>query len=162
MNAQERLTELLEVVAVPSNRGRLTNSALGDLTSPEVAETIYDLIKASTESYAIQFVVGGIDTSTPAWKARVDAIQVNDPGLAQIKPMIRDWETMSQPRWQSLGYDTEPTLESVQAEIDAEQAQLAREAISLVWTAKQAVINEGIFDGTITTLEQIVAAIGGE
>jgi hypothetical protein len=42
------------------------------------------------------------------------------------------------------------------------QAVIARTAIEPVWTAKKAVVEEGIFNGTITTLEQIVAAIGGE
>lgn len=120
MTAQERLDYLLEVISIPRDEPRLTNSALGELTSPEVAEQVFDLIKATTESYAIQYVVNGIDTSTSAWKARVDAINAPTPELESLKPIIRDWEVIRRPRWETLpGYATEPTLESVQAELDA-------------------------------------------
>jgi hypothetical protein len=54
---------------------------------------------------------------------------------------------------------TEADVESC---IAAEAALIARNAIEPVWTAKKAVVEEGIFNGSITTLEQIVAAIGGE
>ena len=54
------------------------------------------------------------------------------------------------------------TKEDVEACIAEEAARIVREEISAVWMAKQAVVNEGIFNGSITTLEQIVAAIGGE
>lgn len=39
---------------------------------------------------------------------------------------------------------------------------IAKQTIEPIWAAKQAVVNEGIHDGTITTLADIVAAIGGE
>lgn len=50
------------------------------------------------------------------------------------------------------------------ADATAEQVTtaLARGAIEPIWAAKQAVVNEGIFNGAITTLADIVAAIGGE
>lgn len=53
------------------------------------------------------------------------------------------------------------TAEQVTAAIAAEDARIAREAIKPVWEAKKAVVAEGIFDGSITTLEQIIAAIEG-
>lgn len=43
----------------------------------------------------------------------------------------------------------------------AVQAAIDRQAISPIWAAKKAVVDEGIFNGTITTLEQVVAAIEG-
>ena len=41
-------------------------------------------------------------------------------------------------------------------------AALAKESIQPLWIARVAVVNEGIHDGTITTIEQIIAVIGGE
>ena len=41
-------------------------------------------------------------------------------------------------------------------------ASLAKAEIEPIWTARSAVVAEGIHDGTITTIEQIVAVIGGE
>jgi hypothetical protein len=38
----------------------------------------------------------------------------------------------------------------------------AKAEIQPIWTARSAVVAEGIHDGTITTVEQIVAVIGGE
>jgi hypothetical protein len=46
----------------------------------------------------------------------------------------------------------------------AEECQAAwnRDVIQAIWTARSVVVAEGIHDGTITTIEQILAVIGGE
>jgi hypothetical protein len=41
-------------------------------------------------------------------------------------------------------------------------AALAKAQIEPIWIAKSAVVAEGIHDGTITTIEQILSVIGGE
>lgn len=41
-------------------------------------------------------------------------------------------------------------------------ASLAKAGIQPIWIARSAVVAEGIHDGTITTIEQILAVIGGE
>lgn len=41
-------------------------------------------------------------------------------------------------------------------------AALAKESIQPLWIARSAVVAEGIHSGTVTTIEQIVAVIGGE
>jgi hypothetical protein len=50
------------------------------------------------------------------------------------------------------------------ADLTAEQfaAQRAAAQIRSTWIARSAVVSEGIHDGTITTIEQILAVIGGE
>jgi hypothetical protein len=50
------------------------------------------------------------------------------------------------------------------ADLTVEQfaAQRVAAQLQLIWTARSAVVAEGIHDGTITTIEQIVAVIGGE
>lgn len=48
--------------------------------------------------------------------------------------------------------------------VAAEQCQAAwnQDLIKSLWTARSAVVAEGIHDGTITTIDQIIAVIGGE
>jgi len=41
-------------------------------------------------------------------------------------------------------------------------AAVAKDEIEPIWAARSAVVAEGIHDGTITTIEQILAVIGGE
>ena len=41
-------------------------------------------------------------------------------------------------------------------------AAIAKAEIQPIWTARSAVVAEGIHDGTITTIEQIIVVIGGE
>ncbi len=41
-------------------------------------------------------------------------------------------------------------------------AAIAKAEIEPIWNARSAVVAEGIHDGTITTIEQILAVIGGE
>ena len=50
------------------------------------------------------------------------------------------------------------------SDANAEECQAAwdRDVISPIWIARSAVVAEGIHDGTITTVEQIIAVIGGE
>jgi hypothetical protein len=50
------------------------------------------------------------------------------------------------------------------ADLTAEQfaAQQTAAELQSIWTARSAVVAEGMHDGTITTVEQIVAAIGGD
>jgi hypothetical protein len=135
MTPKERLEYLLETVTVSSGHGLLTNSALGDLTSPEVAEAVYDLIKAATESYAIQYVVSGIDTSTAAWKARVDGIKA-PPELDSVKALIRDWELSTKPRWKIEGYQTEPLLVEIMTELALDECD------AMISTVKNELLNQ--------------------
>ena len=59
----------------------------------------------------------------------------------------------------SLSVRSEPVIETT-----ADQCKAAWdcERISAIWIARSAVVAEGIHGGTITTVEQILAVIGGE
>jgi hypothetical protein len=155
--AAERRSQLAEIVTAPSGRGRLTNSAFGDLTTPEAANQLFQILKASAESYSIQYVVQGIDTSTDDWKERVDGIDATSiPGLAALKPIIRDWEIAQVTRWESLGGSGEiPNVETIQSIMDAA-------ATKAWWAAKSAVVDEGLHELTITSKAQVRDVIGGD
>jgi hypothetical protein len=93
----------------------------------------------------------GLATTDPAWAPMVFQII---SGIAQVFP------------------DAAALIDSFYAldggrphkDLTVEQfsAQRTAAAIQPIWTARSAVVAEGIHDGTITTVEQIVAVIGGE
>jgi hypothetical protein len=58
------------------------------------------------------------------------------------------------PRWQSEGYESEPTLEQITDE-------LTRDETRNWWIAKRAQIDEGLFDETLTTIAEVRSVIGG-
>lgn len=98
----------------------------------------------------------GIDFGLASVPAMLDSLSQSAPQLFTTEVVASLKALGQQTRYSSLGGSGDvPTAEQV-------TAALAKAAIEPIWQAKQAVVNEGIFDGTITTLEQIVAAIGGE
>jgi hypothetical protein len=58
------------------------------------------------------------------------------------------------------------TVEQFEADGTGAQTAAARQviidALRPVWVARSAVVEQGLFDGSITTIQQIVAVIGGE
>jgi hypothetical protein len=59
----------------------------------------------------------------------------------------------------ALSQRTEPVVTTT---AEACESAWRRHQVAAIWTARSAVVAEGIHDGTITTIEQIVAVIGGE
>lgn len=121
MTAETRLAELLEIVEAPSNRGRLTHDWIAQNIGLEFADTIYAAINSSSPATALRFVAGvGIDTSADPWKRQAEAVAASIESLQPHLPTLRDFETIRQPRWQTEGYEKEPTLADVQAALKAE------------------------------------------
>jgi hypothetical protein len=97
----------------------------------------------------------GLATTDPAWAPMVFQIIT---GIAQVSPdaaaLIDSFYALDGGRpYKDL------TVEQFAAQ---RTAALAKAEIEPIWTARSAVVAEGIHDGTITTIEQIVAVIGGE
>ena len=119
MTPQERLDYLLEVAATPSNRGRLTHSKVSAEPSlgHAIADQVYAAIKAMSEPTSIRYAAGeGIDTTSPAWKQQANHVAEQNELLAPFLVTLRDFESIYQPRWQTEGYEAEPTLEQVTKE----------------------------------------------
>ena len=118
MTPQERLDYLLEVAATPSNRGRLTHSWVAENISLEAADGVYAAINAVSQPSALRFVTGnGIDTTAALWKAQAEAVAAANESLAPFLVTLRDFESIYQPRWQTEGYEAEPTLAQVTKEL---------------------------------------------
>ncbi len=97
----------------------------------------------------------GLATTDPAWAPMVFQII---SGIAQVSAdaaaLIDSFYTLDGGRpYKDL------TIQQFAAQ---RTAALAKAEIQPIWTARSAVVSEGIHDGTITTIEQILAVIGGE
>lgn len=182
MTAKERLDYLLETVFAPTNT-EVTIGHIRDNIGLTQAE--YGLVRSTLDSAiaalkvssdpaqrfqgielqdALSAMLGdGISLSNPDRQATIDLLAKFGKWPDEIRDKVKAVGGTMMPRWQTLAIVEEPTLESVQAEMDAataaEEARQAREPIAAIWAAKQAVISEGIFDGTITTVDQIIAAV---
>jgi hypothetical protein len=122
MTPEERLAYLLEVVAIPSNRGRLTHSWVAENVSLAAADAVYAAINSVSQPTALRYNVGnGIDTSAALWKAQAEAVAESDESLAPYLESLRDFELIRMPRWQSEGYDSEPRLEQITREVGHER-----------------------------------------
>lgn len=141
MTPQARLDYLLESIVLPSNRGRLTHAWVAENISLAVADAVYAAINANSVPTALRFVTGdGIDTTATLWKQQATAVAGSNQLLAEHLVTLRDFESISIPRWQSEGYESQPRLGQIikelrkSAAIDAaeDRLQAYREAWS-VW-----------------------------
>lgn len=89
-------------------------------------------------------------------------------GVEWSHPRTQQWLTwfVGQGRISQAGADALIDLSSplLHSSLTAEQcrSEWLRDAIQPLWIARSAVVAEGVHDGTITTVEQILAVIGGE
>jgi hypothetical protein len=133
MTPQERLDYLLEVIAEPSKRGRLTHAWVAENVSLAVADGVYAAINAVSVPTALRYVTGnGIDTTAELWKTQATAVSDAVESLAPFLVLLRDFELSYLPRWQSLGM-SEPTIESVAAEMQSKAAMQAYRDLHSKW-----------------------------
>lgn len=140
MTPEQRLAYLLEVVSVPSNRGRLTHSWVAENISLAVADAVFAAIDSQSKPTALRFAAGdGIDTAAALWKQQAEAVAAGNPLLAPHLAELRDFELVQRVRWQALGYSQAPTLETITAELEAETlATAARERLARISNCRQA------------------------
>ena len=167
MTAQERLDHLLAPAGIPTGISVTlahVQEAIGDdaytlvrltleaATVPQ-DETIAAKRAATDMADAIAAMrVSGLLLSPPERQDMIDQLAVAGEWPDSVRDAVKALGIDNRPRWIVEGRAEEPTLESVQAEINQEQ-------LRDWWTAQQAVISEGIFDGTITTQTEAIAAI---
>jgi len=97
----------------------------------------------------------GLATTDPAWAPMVYQII---SGIAQVS---QDAAALIDSFYALDGGRPYKDL-TVEQFIAQRTAALAKAEIEPIWTARSTVVDEGIHDGTITTIEQILAVIGGE
>jgi len=170
MNAQERLDYLLAEDWVPTNalvtigtiKAALPEESYGLVLATfavakiPASNSIADIAKAAeTESSFIAMSGDGLNLSSPERQAVIDALATAGSWPDAVRDAVKALGGVWRPRWQSEGYATQPTLQSVQAEIN-------RDATAAWYEARDAVVREGLHNLTITTQQQVGDVFGGE
>jgi hypothetical protein len=123
MNAETRLAELLETQWVPTNKAVL----FADITAViglEATALVVGTIKAASaqnplmDTILIAMSSVGLSLSTAERQGVVDMLAAAGSWPDEVRDAVKALGGTWQPRWQSEGYESEPTIESVQAEID--------------------------------------------
>ena len=96
----------------------------------------------------------GLSLSTPDRQAVIDALATAGSWPDAVRDAVKALGGVWRPRWQIEGYAIAPTLESVQAELD-------RDATAAWYSARDAVVREGLHNLTITTQQQVRDVFGG-
>lgn len=167
MTAEERLAWLLESEWVPTNRQVL----VADITAViglEATALVVGTMKAAAatnplmDTIIIAMSTNGLSLSTPERQAIIDSLATAGQWPDAIRDAIKALGGVWRPRWQSAGYAAEPTLETVQAELDAEADQTARNAVSAMlygsaWNQYVAPVLDG--DRNTATRDNLVAGL---
>jgi hypothetical protein len=173
MTAQERLDYLLETEWVPTNAlitiGTIRDSAGLSPQEYGLVRTTLDIViatlKASSDPVErVQgldlqdalsaMLAGGISLSGLDRQSTIDALAVYGQWSNSVRDAIKELGGVNRPRWQSEGYDFEPTLEQIEAEIA--QAALRGFADSLIQRVTAAINLATVADDA--TEESIKAA----
>ncbi len=133
-----------------------TMADLIGLVQPEGAELVGGTIKAAGESNPI-FDGAWIALNVMGLQLHTDERQQMIEGLA----VAGGWSDTLKNAVKAAGM-TYTSLAGTAVTAEQCQAAWGQDLIRSLWTARSAVVAEGIHDGTITTIEQILAVIGGE
>ena len=131
MNAEQRLEHLLDSVWVPTNRAVL----FADITAVvglEATALVVGTVKAAAatnplmDTILIAMSSVGLSLSTAERQGVIDTLAVAGTWPDAVRDAIKALGGEYRTRWQIEGYESEPTIESVQAEIDAEAMATAK------------------------------------
>ena len=126
MNTQERLDYLLESEWVATNKSVLF-ADITEVIGLEATALVVGTIKAASaanplmETILIAMSTVGLSLSTQERQSVIDSLAVAGQWPDSVRDAVKALGGVNRPRWVTAGYASVPTLESVQAEIDAEQ-----------------------------------------
>jgi hypothetical protein len=124
MTAKQRLEYLLETQWVPTNKAVL----FADITAIvglEATALVVGTVKAASaqnplmDTILIAMSSVGLSLSTSERQGVIDMLAAAGSWPNEVRDAVKALGGTWQPRWQAEGYAMEPTIESVQAEIDA-------------------------------------------
>lgn len=157
MTAQERLDHLLAPAGLPQDT-LITVGHITDAVGMDASRLVIGTVQAGADQDPLlqaamhALYTTGMLLSPPDRQDMIDQLALAGEWPDEVRDAVKALGIDNRPRWQVEGRAEEPTLVSVQAEINQEQ-------LRDWWTAQQAVVSEGIFDGTITTKTAAVNAI---
>jgi hypothetical protein len=135
MNAQERLDYLLESEWVATNKSVLF-ADITEVIGLEATALVVGTIKAAStanplmETILIAMSTVGLSLSTQERQSVIDSLAVAGSWPDSVRDAVKALGGVDRPRWQSEGYESVPTIESVQAEIDVKTKIIHRAAIT--------------------------------
>jgi len=171
MNAQQRLAHLLEIVETPTGRSitisdiesvltpldfAIVRMTLKAATMPAIPDgaSETDILIANAIAEKMQDATaamrgGGLLLSSPERQAMIDQLATAGNWSNEVRDSVKTLGVIRKPRWQSEGYAAEPTLESVQAELDNENRQGDETRHEVLLS-----VNRGI-DGTLRVMARV-------
>lgn len=125
--AEQLHAYLLEVETVPNSQTITTASLLENL-GPDSARVVLGSMQAAATSDPIvgaayqALVTVGITLHQPDRLAMIAALAAAAGWPPELTAAVKALGVTTRPRWQSLGYATEPTLQTIEAELQTQQA----------------------------------------
>jgi enoyl-CoA hydratase/carnithine racemase len=141
MTNDERLAYLLESIWVPTNRPVL----FADITAVvglEATALIVGTMKAASaanplmDTIIIAMSTNGLSLSTAERQGVIDALATAGQWPDAVRDAVKALGGASKPRWQTLGYEIAPTLESVA--LAATKKQLEDSAVDALQAFREA------------------------
>lgn len=122
--AQERLNYLLGTEFVPTNK-QVVFADVTAVVGLEATALVVGTMKAASatnplmDTIIIAMSTNGLSLSSTERRAVIDQLATAGKWPDEVREAIKALGGIEQPRWQIEGYTQEPTLESIQAELDA-------------------------------------------
>jgi hypothetical protein len=126
MNAQERLAYLLESVWVPTNKQVLFADITGAV-GLEATALVVGTIKAAAASNPLMDTIiiamstNGLSLSTTERQGVIDSLAIAGEWPDAVRDAVKDLGGVWRTRWQSEGYENEPTLAAATRDVLRDQ-----------------------------------------
>jgi len=163
MNAEERLAYLLELVWVPTNATITVSEIASAVGSLDAARLVVGTLQAGASqdpilaaSYQALSTVG-MSLSGADRQELIDQLAIAGNWPDAVRDAVKALGGVWQTRWQIEGYASQPTLESVQVELDAKARMKAIQDARKKWDLVAVAIRSQIETGVITDGDVIAA-----
>lgn len=141
MTAQSRLDHLLAPAAIPLDT-LITVGHITDAVGMDASRLVVGTVQAGAAQDPLlaaamhSLYTTGMMLSPPERQAMIDQLALAGEWPDSVRDAVKALGIDNRPRWQVEGRAEEPTIESVQAEIDAEElSQYAMELVQRVSAA---------------------------
>lgn len=158
MTAAERLAYLLEPVTTNTNR-QIIVADIMTAVGVDAGRLVLGTLQAASEADPIfaaayqALVTVGISLSDDLRQGMIDQLAQAGNWTNSVRDAVKALGRITQPRWRTEGYATEPTLQQIQAEIDMiQQAALKSAKVSVLTSALDSINH----DTTIADLVELL------
>jgi hypothetical protein len=163
MTAQERLTELLTVEWSPTNR-TIVFADIATVVGLEPTALVVGTMKAASatnplmDTIIIAMSTNGLSLSTPERQGVIDMLAATGQWPESLRDAVKALGGSMLPKWQILGYESEPTLESIQEEIDATEMAEQQTQLRQMYRDVHSQVIVPVVDGSDLSIESLATA----